>query len=62
MRYLRDLDLLKIIRDLDQVMVGVANVDGPQLSGRAGAFDWAFFDVDAQSCEVLDHLFKRGRG
>lgn len=53
---------LEIVRDLDEVVVGVADVDGAEFADRPGAFDGAFLDVDSQCREVFDHFFERVEG
>jgi hypothetical protein len=53
---------LKIVGYFDEVVVGVADVDGAEFADGSGALDWSFFDVDSQSGEIFDHLFERIEG
>jgi hypothetical protein len=48
--------------DLDQVLAGVAEVDGQDRLCGAGAFDRAFPDRDAVCGEDRDHLIQRPGG
>jgi len=45
--------------DLDEVLVGVAEVDAEDGPGGAGPLDRAFLDRDVVRGEVLDHLIQR---
>jgi hypothetical protein len=48
---------LQIVGNLDEVVVGVADVDGAELADRANAFDRPFLDVNAEGGEVFDDFF-----
>ena len=53
---------LEVGADLDDVQVGVAEVDAADEAGGAGALDRAFLDRDAVRGEVRDHLLQRAGG
>jgi hypothetical protein len=48
-----------IVRDLHQVLVWVANIDGAHFSHCAGAFDRAFFNVNFLFVQVPNHFVER---
>jgi len=52
----------EVVGYFDEVVVGIADVDGADFTDGAGAFDGAFFDVDAERGEVLDDFVERGEG
>ncbi len=49
-----------VVRDFNQVLVWVANVDRPHFSHCAVAFDRTFFDANFLFVQVANHFVERG--